>query len=340
MLFCFYGIPKMTILGYKFIKSDIMRKLFFFLIYFVFTCAYSQEHVYLFSYFVKNGLDGLHFAYSHDGTNWKAVNNGMPVLTPTVGKDKLMRDPCIIFGADSLFHMVWTTGWWDKHIGYASSKDLINWSEQKIIPVMEHEREAKNCWAPEIFYDDQKKEYIIFWATTIPGRHKEVLTSDSEKGLNHRMYYVTTKNFKEFSETKMFFNPGFSVIDATILKKDKKYYMFVKNENSNPPEKNIRVTVSKSAQGPYPVNVSQPITGNYWAEGPTPLTIGEYVYVYFDKYVNHQYGAVRSKDMKEWEDVSENVSFPDGIRHGTAFMVSEKVLNKLLQLTNVKSTKK
>ena len=39
---------------------------------------------------------------------------------------------------------------------------------------------------------------------------------ESEKGLNHRIYYVTTKDFNTFSETKLFFNPDFSVIDAAI----------------------------------------------------------------------------------------------------------------------------
>ena len=173
------------------------------------------------------------------------------------------------------------------------------------------------------------KEYIIFWATTIPGRHSEVADSKGEKGLNHRMYCTKTKDFKTFSPTEMFFNPDFSTIDATILLRNKKFYMILKNENPNPPQKNLRVTVADHASGPYPVKVSEPITGKYWAEGPTALQIGDYVYVYFDKYIDHKYGAVRSTDMVNWEDVSEKVFFPLGVRHGTAFKVSEKVFRKL-----------
>ncbi|MBN2762541.1 MAG: glycoside hydrolase family 43 protein [Bacteroidales bacterium] len=293
-------------------------------------CLRPQD-IYLFSYFTGNGEDGLHLAYSTDGLAWTALKEGKSFLSPSVGNDKLMRDPCIIKGHDGLFHMVWTSGWWDKHIGYASSPDLMHWSQQKAIPVMEHEPEARNCWAPEIFYDNNNKEYLIFWSTTIPGRHSEVATSEREKGLNHRIYYVTTSDFNKFSETNMFFNPDFSVIDATITEKDKKFYMIVKNENSNPPEKNLRVTSSSNAQGPYPVEVSVPITGNYWAEGPTCLQVGEYMHVYFDKYRDHQYGAIRSKDMKHWEDISDQVSFPQGIRHGTAFKVSERVYERLLE---------
>lgn len=291
--------------------------------------SFSQKDVYLFSYFVDNGQDGLHLAYSTDGLKWTPLNDGKSYLTPTVGKDKLMRDPCILQGKDGLFHMVWTSGWWDKQIGYASSPDLIHWSEQKGIPVMEHEQTAKNCWAPEMAYDPKKKEYIIFWATTIPGRHSDVASSESEKGLNHRMYCTRTKDFQLFSPTEMFFNSDFSVIDATIFPKKNKFYMFLKNENPNPPEKNIRITIADKASGLYPVKVSEPITGKYWAEGPTVLQVGKYVYVYFDKYTEHKYGAVRSKNMKDWEDISDQVSFPTGVRHGTAFKVSENVLKSL-----------
>lgn len=292
----------------------------------------AQEQSYLFSYFTDNGQDGLHLAVSKDGLKWETLKGGKSFLTPTAGYDKLMRDPCIILGADGLFHMVWTCSWKEHQIGYANSKDLINWSQQQTLPVMVHEAEAKNCWAPEIVYDSKNKNYLIYWATTIPGRHSEVATSENEKNLNHRIYCTTTSDFKTFSPTRLFFNPEFSVIDATILSKDGTSYMFLKNENSKPPEKNIRLTQAQSVAGPYPTQVSEPITGKYWAEGPTALQIGEYVYVYFDKYTEDKYGAVRSKNMIDWEDVSDKISFPIGLRHGTAFKVSTKLFNHLSHL--------
>jgi beta-galactosidase len=302
---------------------------FTFLLIFSWANLHAQKNIYLFSYFVDNGQDGLHFLSSRDGLKWDIVNGGKSFLKPVTGKDKLMRDPCIIKGPDGVFHMVFTTGWFDQIVGYASSKDLIHWSEQKAIPVMEHEPDAKNTWAPEVFYDDKEKNFIIYWATFIPGRHSDILNSEPEKAMNHRTYYCTTPDFKTFSKTKMLFNPDFSVIDATILKKDAYYYMFVKNENEKPAEKNIRITKSEHAAGPYPAKASAPITGKYWAEGPTAIKIGEYVYVYFDKYMDHKYGAVRSKDMTNWEDVSDKVSFPEGVRHGTVLQVSEKVFKAL-----------
>lgn len=289
----------------------------------------QSDKVFLFSYFTGRGEDGLHWAYSADGLHWKALNHGNSVLAPSVGKDSLFRDPCVIRGGDGNYHMVWTTGWTDTYIGYATSPDLIQWSEQKLIHVMDYEPTARNAWAPEVFYDEKDDKYIIFWASTIPGRHSAIDHGGKENGYNHRMYYVTTRDFETFSETRMFYNPDFSVIDCTLLENGSEFYMFLKNENPNPPEKNIRFVVSDDPEGPFPTVVSEPVTGDYWAEGPTPLVVGDSVYVYFDKYREHRYGAVRSKDLKHWDDVSEQVSFPGGIRHGTALSVPKEVFEKL-----------
>jgi beta-galactosidase len=309
-----------------------MKHLFYFcigLMFFTSACKQQPEkQAYLFSYFKGNGEDGLHLAYSTDGLNWQCLKNDSSFLQPILGKDKLMRDPSIVRDEKGVFHLVWTTGWWDQGIGYAYSTDLIHWSEQKNIPVMEKFEGTKNSWAPELFYDRNDQTFYIFWSSTVPGMFPDIPTAENEKGMNHRQFYVTTKDFETFSETRIFFDPGFSVIDGTILEKNGTYYLFVKNENSAPAEKNIRVT-SHNQPHDFPITVSAPITGNYWAEGPTALQLGNQVYVYFDKYSERKYGAVRSDDMTNWEDISDMVSFPEGIRHGTAFAVPENILNQL-----------
>lgn len=288
----------------------------------------QEGKVYLFSYFTGNGEDGLHLAYSYDGLTFTALNNGKSFLKPVVGISKLMRDPCIIRTPDGTFHMVWTAGWTERGIGYSSSKDLVNWTEQKYIMVMEKEPAARNCWAPEISYDRKKKQFLIIWATTIPGRFPETEKA-GDTGYNHRIYSVTTKDFVTFSETRLFYEKGFNVIDATINRTENKFVMFVKDETRIPPQKNIRVTTSKSLYGSYSAP-SDPITGNYWAEGPSSIKINGTWYVYFDKYMEKKMGAVISKDMKSWEDISEKINFPDGVRHGTVFIADKKLFKKLL----------
>lgn len=286
----------------------------------------SEEEVFLFAYFKGNG-DGLHLAYSTDGYAWEALKNEAVFLKPEAGKDKLMRDPCIIRGGDGRFHMVWTVSWNERGIGYASSEDLLNWSEQQYIPVMEHEPGARNSWAPEITYDEKNKEYMIYWASTIEGLFPET-QSEQESGYNHRMYYTMTKDFETFSETELLYEPGFNVIDATIVNDNSRYLMFLKDETREPARKHIRVAESSKLSGPYS-GAGEPITGDYWAEGPTSLRLDNAWLVYFDKYIQHKMGAVKSTDLKNWTDVSEQISFPEGMRHGTIFKVSRAEFNKL-----------
>jgi beta-xylosidase len=289
-----------------------------------------QDECLVFSYFKGNGEDGLHLAYSRDGFVWKSLNGDRSLLEPAVGQDKLMRDPCIIQGPDGTFHMVWTVSWKEKGIGYASSGDLIQWSKQTCIPVMEHEPEARNCWAPEVFYDHENKQYIIFWATTIPGRFPETEKA-GDGGLNHRIYCVSTEDFKTFGKTRLLYDPGFNVIDSTIVKSGDKYVMFLKNETRQPPQKNIRTAFADHAAGPYSA-ASEPVTGDYWAEGPSAIRIGTTWIVYFDKYTERRYGAVMSGDLKNWRDISQKVTFPRGVRHGTVLRVDKHILEGLLKL--------
>ncbi|TDH26470.1 glycosyl hydrolase [Segetibacter sp. 3557_3] len=289
------------------------------------TGAQTTNEVYLFAYFKNNGQDGLHLASSQDGYSWTSMFNDKSILRPTVSKDKLMRDPCIVRGGDGRFHMVWTVSWNDRSIGYASSDDLLNWSEQQDIPVMAHEDSAKNCWAPEIYYNASSKEYMIYWATTIKGRFP---ATDTLGDNNHRIYYVLTKDFKNFSKAKLLYDQNFNVIDATIQKIDNRYVMFLKDETIRPVQKNLRIATSKHLTKGYS-KPSAPITGNYWAEGPTVLKLGEEWVVYFDKYRDHKYGAVASKDLKNWTDISDKIKIPAGVRHGTIFTVTKAEFEKL-----------
>ena len=285
---------------------------------------------YLFAYFTENGQDGLHFARSTDGYKWDKVAGGRSFLTPVVGNSKLMRDPCIVRGPDGTFHMVWTSGWNENNIGYASSKDLVNWSPQQQVPVMAHEPGSLNAWAPEIVYDDKRGEFLIFWASTIPGRFPATDGSSEDK-YNHRMYATTTRDFKTYTPTKLFYDPGFSVIDATFVNFKGKNHLLVKDETRNPPKKHLQVADAPDLQGPFG-KLGAPITPpKLWVEGPTALQIGDDVVLYYDAYITKHYGAMRSRDLVHWEDVSDKMQFPDEgtkkrMRHGTVIAVPEEVV--------------
>ncbi len=292
------------------------------------------DKCYLFSYFLGNGEDGLHLAWSADGLKWEALKGGKSFLTPNVGDSKLMRDPCVTQGPDGTFHMVWTDSWHSDTIGYASSKDLIHWSEQKDIHVLSGESNVKNCWAPEIIYDASQKRFMIYWATTIPGRFPETEFGGKNDN-NHRIYATTTTDFETFSKAIVFFDPGFNCIDSTILPLNGKAYMFFKDESKMPkPMKNLRLATAANIAGPYEVE-KQPINPpGAWVEGPTALQVGDETYLYFDAYTKHHYEAMVSSDLKNWKDVTSKLSMPRGIRHGTAFAVSGAIVKALLEEKN------
>jgi len=283
----------------------------------------KDSEVYIFTSFRGNGEDGLHLACSRDGLQWTALKGDKTFLKPKVG-GKLMRDPCIIQGPDGVFHMVWTSSWRDKGIGIAHSKDLINWTEQKFVPVMKHEATARNCWAPEITWDPDSKQYVIYWATTITA-----LADGPRKLSGHRIYCTTTKDFKDYSKAKLFLEPGFNVIDSTIVRDRDRYVMILKDERKS--GKNLRVAVSDKVTGPWS-KASAPFSPKgLWVEGATCLKTGDFWYVYYDAYRKHRYGAMRTRDFKTWENITDKLKVPKGMRHGTVLPVAGEVLDKLLK---------
>ena len=288
---------------------------------------------YLFTYFTKNGEDGLHLAWSRDGYKWEALNGGQSLLAPQVGREKLVRDPCVVRGPDGTFHTVWTCGWWEHSIGYAATKDFIHWSAQQEIPVMAYEPKVRNSWAPEIDYDAKRGEFLIFWASTIPGQFPETAGS-SGRDLNHRIYATSTKDFVTFTPTRLFYDPGFSVIDATILPANGRFYLIVKDETLAPPKKHLRIASSDDITGPY-ADLGPPFTpAGLWVEGPTAIKIGDEYLVYFDAYVQKHYGAMRSRDLRTWEKVTDQMSFPNEdtpvrMRHGTVIAGPAEIVARL-----------
>ena len=171
---------------------------------------------------------------------------------------------------------------------------------------------------------------MIYWATTIPGRFPQGDTSGDSR-YNHRLYFTTTKDFKTFSKTKLLYDQGFNVIDATIQKNGRDYIMFFKDETRKPPQKNLRIALSKKLSKNYS-KASLPITGNYWAEGPSAIKIDKNWIVYFDKYTEHKYGAVTSTDLKNWTDISDKISLPNGTRHGTVFKITKAEFQSYFKL--------
>jgi len=71
------------------------------------------------------------------------------------------------------------------------------------------------------------------------------------------------------------------------------------------------------------------MTGDFWAEGPTAVDLGDRVRVYFDRYVDDKWGAVESTDLKSWTDISEKIRMVPHARHGTIQLVDRSLIATL-----------
>jgi hypothetical protein len=306
-----------------------MKKRFLFL--FIFTAFFAscrtakeqnEKEVYLFTSFREPATDGLRLLYSYDGYGWDSLPGIF--LKPEVGVQQLMRDPSIVAGADGTFHLVWTCSWkGDPAFGYASSNDLIAWSEQQYIPIMAFDATTINVWAPELFYDDANNDFIIVWASTVPFKFEKGIEAEDN---NHRLYYTRTKDFKDFSKAELLYDPGYSSIDAVIVKRDSADYVLVFKDNTRP-ERNMRVAFGRAAVGPYG-DPSEKFTDRL-TEGPSVVRIGDEWLIYFDAYGRKSYNAVSTKDFKTFTDINDKISIPEGHKHGTIFKAPESILKAL-----------
>lgn len=275
--------------------------------------------MYLFSYFKKDE-ESLFLAKSKDGYSWEELNDGKVVFSSSVGS-KAMRDPFIYLDDHGIYHLVWTDGWSSKSIGYACSNDLINWQDEKLLPVMEHIPETQNTWAPEIFYDSSVNSYRIIWSSTV-----------GTGGRDHRIWSVTTRNFKDISTAKVFFDPGYNVIDANVTDLGHEYFMLFKDERGE----NKKQTSNKAIRSCYitkenndqpPVHSISDLLTPELTEGPTLFAVDrkkkkEWIML-VDNFTNDKYSAFFSRDLLKWEDISNDLNLPYGARHGSVIRIKD-----------------
>jgi hypothetical protein len=287
----------------------------------------TDKEWYLFSSFHEPADGGLRFLYSEDGVHWDSIAGTW--LKPELGQ-KILRDPSILRDKEGTFHLVWTIAWrGDTGFGYASSKDLIHWSNQQRIPAMDSIASTVNVWAPELFYDDENDQYLIIYASCVVDAHFELGVEDELN--NHRLYCVKTKDFQTFSKPELFYDPGFSVIDAILIKRAPGDYVMVLKDNTRP-NRNLKVAFASSAEGPYSP-ASEAFTENF-VEGPTATKVGDDYYIYFDVYEKKIFGAMKTQDFVHFTDMTDSIRVPEGHKHGTICRAPESIIKALIEKAN------
>lgn len=284
---------------------------------------YLQKITTCFPILFNPAKSGIYYALSSDGYHWDTINNGKPFLTPQ-SEGELMRDIFISRGPDKLFHAVWTWGWRERKIGYAESADLVHWSSQRELGLMVNVAGTVHTWAPEIYWDAEKKQWMIIWSSIAEGVKR------------NRIYSSFTSDFQSFTPPQIFFDPGYDVIDATMLRAKSTYYLIFKDQTKEPLTYKLRLAQGKTLEGPW-TNISDTFTES-WSEGPSALKIGCYYFVYYDHYRStpgHEiirYEAVRSPDLQHWTSINDLISFPKGCKHGSFLKISQQEALRLQQI--------
>ena len=296
---------------------------------------------YALSYF-RTTAEALHLALSDDGLIWTPLNQNRPVLTGTAGTRSL-RDPFIFRAQDGRYHLLCTDGWRSTSIVHCASEDLIHWSEQVAIPVMADVPGARNAWAPECFYDREADLYRLIWSSTVlddepPGPPGTTVPGALRPRWDHRIWSSATHDFTSYGRAVVFFDPGYSVIDATVAYDEarRSYLMVFKDERgenrvgsarTETDYKALRVCRASLGSGPFG-EVSELISPAP-VEGPTLFRRDNRWYLLYDHFLEHHYGLSVSDDGDHWRVLTEHLDLGFGARHASVFEVEATTAEQL-----------
>ncbi|MFJ9353587.1 family 43 glycosylhydrolase [Streptomyces mirabilis] len=316
---------------------------------------------YLFAYFTGEGTaDGEQIRYAlsrgNDPLHWRELNAGRPVLTSTIG-EKGLRDPFVIRSpkGDKFFLIATdlkmyqnSSGSWDyvqrhgsRSIMIWESTDLVHWTDQRLVKVAPDN--AGNTWAPEAYWDDSLGEYVVFWASKLYADDDP----DHTGSTYNKMLYATTKDFRTFSEPKVWDDPGYSVIDSTVIKNKGSYYRYTKDErdpsSSSPCSKFITGEKSTSLTNTKYDFVSDCIGSGSIDRGEGPTVFKSNTenkwYLFIDEYGSRGYVPFETTDLDsgKWT-MSTNYQMPASPRHGTVMPVTQAEYDRLLAAYPVTGT--
>lgn len=163
------------------------------------------------------GNEKSFFALSEDLKKWSYIDS---ISVNVSSGSKRVRDQYLSRDKTGNYLLLGTQGYMHPEIYLANSESInefklelknINYSDKDLHLF------ANYSWAPEIIYDYDNDQYLILY-------------SDTETK-NSPIYAVATKDFERFSYPFIFFDVGFTIIDANITMFDGKYYLFYKGED-------------------------------------------------------------------------------------------------------------
>lgn len=313
---------------------------------------------YLFAYFSSNSPDGeqVRYAVSKDGVNYRALNNGEPILaSDSIALKKGIRDPHILRGEDGeTFYMVLTDmrsseGWQSNDgIVLMKSKDLINWEHSRIdfpsrFPNLKgFDRENLHAvWAPQTIWDAKKKQYMIYYSI---GRHDwEYPVGNRSQPYFKIFYSYANKDFTDITEPKLLFDFGSAAIDGDIVydKKNKQFVLFFKDEglstvnNGFKTKNGIMRATSRKLKGPYKTEYKHLQKTDAIVEGSSvfPIIDSDKYMLMYDCYTEGYYQFCISDDLTNFEFVKNTDTKGNFTpRHGSVIQITNGELDRLERL--------
>lgn len=293
----------------------------------------------------QNPQAGMRIAYSYDGLDWQPLNNGYGILNEKGGTTNWLRDPHAFRKKDGTFGIVATQGWDTPYIFMWDTNDMIHFNEHFLQasfkgPVddqPEHDLSGKRAWAPKVMYDRLEDCYYVFWADP-----KDPHVDKTVNTIDRPMYYNATKDFSTLSLPKVYFNTGYPIIDATIVKDNETYYMYFKDERIG--EKCIRVAKSHTLT-PGSFTLTDEIASDIQdsVEGPFALKSlkDNRWYLYYDDFSKthtYKYSTTKSLSSGDWHHLGIHQSLPihklsykTRISHGGQINITSKELDRILE---------
>lgn len=305
----------------------------------------EKMSAYLFVHFIGTEQtpddEQIYFSVSKDGSNWITVNGGAPVLKSDLG-EKGVRDPHIIRSPEcdqyfliatdlSIYHRKNDKNMWkscqeegSRGIVVWKSENLTDWSAPDIVEIAP--ADAGCAWAPESVFDDEKGQYMVFWASRV----------GSDGYAKQRVYRAYTPDFKSFTKAEIYIEDGNDNIDTNIIKANGVYYRFTKNENS----KAVIMDKGASLDGPFEAVSTYTIDGEAGNsvngyEGPTSYKVNseDKWCLLLDHYVGGDgYKPFITDDIAKGKFVSvPDFNFDATYRHGTVMPITQTEYENLLK---------
>lgn len=294
--------------------------------------VYSAEEFtsYLFAYFTGNKIEeeAIRFAISDDAHSFKALNGNKPIISSAaISTTGGVRDPHILRGENSDYYMVVTdmvsaNGWAsNRGLVMLKSTNLIDWQSGKVnIPTSYSQySKADRVWAPQVIFDKEVGKYMVYFAMRLG-------SGDPDK-----IYYAyanSTFTAFEAAPKLLYKYNNLSAIDADIIYKDNKYYLFFKTEGSG---NGIKYAVSSKLTEGYVLYDKYLQLTTAAVEGSCVFKLinsSTYVLMY-DVYTSGRYEFALSTDLVNFTQDKVLPSFDFIPRHGTVMPITAAEKNAL-----------